>query len=84
MAKKASVKGEKAISFSYIVFIMDCETFQEGGPIGLVENGDLITIDVGTRTINVELTDQEMEERRKNWTAPAYKANRGVLYKVCE
>lgn len=58
-----------------------CPEAQEGGPIGLVENGDLITIDVGTRTINVELTEQEMEERRKNWTAPAYKANRGVLYK---
>lgn len=55
---------------------------QEGGPIGLIENGDLITIDVGIREINVNLTDKELDERRKKWSAPAYKANRGVLYKV--
>lgn len=55
---------------------------QEGGPIGLIENGDLITIDVGIREINVNLTEKELEERRKKWSAPAYKASRGVLYKV--
>lgn len=32
--------------------------------------------------MDVQLTDAEMEERRKRWTAPAYKAERGVLYKV--
>jgi dihydroxy-acid dehydratase len=49
----------------------------------LIENGDIINVDVEKRRIDVQLTDEEMELRRKKWTLPAYKANRGVLYKVC-
>lgn len=56
--------------------------FQEGGPIGLVKNGDIITIDIQKRRMDVQLTDAELEERRKRWTPPPYKADRGVLYKV--
>ncbi|XP_074320225.1 dihydroxy-acid dehydratase, chloroplastic-like [Silene latifolia] len=58
-----------------------CPEAQEGGPIGLVQNGDIITIDVGKKRMDVQLTDAEFEERRKKWTTPAYKANRGALYK---
>lgn len=58
-----------------------CPEAQEGGPIGLVQNGDIITIDVQKRRMNVQLTDEELEERKRKWTAPAYKANRGILYK---
>ncbi|XP_071697099.1 dihydroxy-acid dehydratase, chloroplastic-like [Rutidosis leptorrhynchoides] len=58
-----------------------CPEAQEGGPIGLVENGDVITIDISKRRMDVQLTDRELDERRKTWTAPAYKAERGVLYK---
>lgn len=47
-----------------------------------MQNGDIITIDVGKKTMDVQLTDKEMEERKRKWTPPAYKANRGVLYKV--
>lgn len=32
--------------------------------------------------MDVELTEEQFAERRKNWTPPAYKANNGVLYKV--
>ncbi|KAK9689351.1 hypothetical protein RND81_09G054300 [Saponaria officinalis] len=58
-----------------------CPEAQDGGPLGLVQNGDIIVIDVGKRRMDVQLTDAEMEERRKNWVAPPYKANRGALYK---
>ena len=54
---------------------------QTGGPIALVREGDVITIDAETNRIDVEIDDAEMAERRKAWTAPAYKVNRGVLYK---
>ena len=54
---------------------------QEGGPIALVRNGDHITIDAEQRSIDVALTSDELEARRKDWTAPAYKATRGTLYK---
>lgn len=56
--------------------------FQEGGPIALVENGDMITIDIRKRRMDVNLTDEEMAERRKKWTPPPPKADKGVLYKV--
>ncbi|KAK9689360.1 hypothetical protein RND81_09G054700 [Saponaria officinalis] len=58
-----------------------CPEAQDGGPLGLVQNGDIIVIDVGKRRMDVQLTDAEMKERRKNWVAPPYKANRGALYK---
>ncbi|KAK3437884.1 hypothetical protein EUGRSUZ_C02488 [Eucalyptus grandis] len=48
-----------------------CPEAQEGGPIGLIENGDVITIDVEKRRIDVQLSDQEMEERRKKWKPPS-------------
>ncbi|OIT00579.1 PREDICTED: dihydroxy-acid dehydratase, chloroplastic [Nicotiana attenuata] len=58
-----------------------CPEAQEGGPIGLVQDGDIITIDIQKRKMDVQLSDEEFEQRRKNWTPPAYKADRGVLYK---
>ena len=54
---------------------------QDGGPIALVRNGDKITIDAITRVVNVDLSDEELESRRKEWTMPPYKAKRGTLYK---
>ncbi|VFQ92284.1 unnamed protein product [Cuscuta campestris] len=58
-----------------------CPEAQEGGPIGLVRNGDTITVDIQKRRMDVHLTDEELEERRKKWTPPPYKADKGVLYK---
>lgn len=41
-----------------------------GGPIALIRDGDIITLDAEAGTISVNLTDQELEERRKNWGGP--------------
>jgi dihydroxy-acid dehydratase len=54
---------------------------QEGGPIALVEDGDIIAIDANKNSIDVEVSDKEMTKRRYNWTMPAYKSTRGTLYK---
>jgi dihydroxy-acid dehydratase len=54
---------------------------QLGGPIALLQNGDVIHIDAVNRTISVELSDQELEARRRRWSPPPFKANRGVLAK---
>jgi len=54
---------------------------QEGGPIALVKNDDIITIDAAKNTLSVNLTDKELAARRKSWTMPAYKADRGTLAK---
>ncbi|MEK9957978.1 MAG: dihydroxy-acid dehydratase [Flavobacteriaceae bacterium] len=54
---------------------------QEGGPIALLQNGDLITIDAESNTLSVALTDKEINQRRAQWVQPDYKFNKGVLYK---
>jgi len=52
-----------------------------GGPIGLLRNGDRITIDAVTRRIAVELSAAELKRRRRSWRAPRPYATRGVLAK---
>ncbi|KAK8164842.1 dihydroxy-acid/6-phosphogluconate dehydratase [Phyllosticta citrichinensis] len=54
---------------------------QVGGPIGLVKDGDQITIDAETRVLDLDISEAEMESRRKTWVAPPLKYNRGVLFK---
>ncbi|MDZ4778683.1 MAG: dihydroxy-acid dehydratase [Planctomycetia bacterium] len=54
---------------------------QEGGPIALVRNGDKITLDASRNAIEVAISEQEMNDRRKAWKAPPLKATRGVLAK---
>jgi dihydroxy-acid dehydratase len=52
-----------------------------GGPIGLVRDGDIVTIDVDARRLEVELADVELEARRAEWQAPEPRVSRGVLAK---
>jgi len=54
---------------------------QEGGPIGLVRDGDRIVIDAAKCEIGVEVSDAELAKRRASWTSPAPKATSGVLGK---
>lgn len=57
---------------------------QEGGTIALVKDGDIITIDAEKNTISVDLSDAELEERRRQWQKPALKVSRGSLYKYAK
>ncbi|KAJ3282164.1 hypothetical protein HK104_011058 [Borealophlyctis nickersoniae] len=54
---------------------------QEGGPLALIKDGDVITIDATTKAINVNVSDAEFAERRKSWKAPPYQATSGTLLK---
>jgi dihydroxy-acid dehydratase len=51
------------------------------GPIGLIKNGDIITIDGNKRTINVKVSNQELAKRRKKWTQPDLANLAGSLQK---
>jgi dihydroxy-acid dehydratase len=53
----------------------------EGGGIGLVQDGDIITIDAENNTINMDVSEEELERRRGAWQSPAPKVTKGVLYK---
>ena len=57
---------------------------QLGGTIGLLKDGDVITINADDRILNVDLTDEELEERRQNWKAPKLKYQSGILYKYAK
>ena len=54
---------------------------QEGGPIGLLEDGDAITIDAINNRLDVKLSDDELAERKSTWVRPEYKASKGTLYR---
>jgi dihydroxy-acid dehydratase len=54
---------------------------QEGGPLGLLRDGDVISIDAEQKTLSVAVSDAELEQRRRDWQMPPYKAERGTLYK---
>ncbi|MCF7975352.1 MAG: dihydroxy-acid dehydratase, partial [Phycisphaerae bacterium] len=54
---------------------------QEGGPVALIENGDLITLDAEKNLIHVDLSDDELAQRKAAWTMPPYKYQSGTLYK---
>ncbi|MFQ5995836.1 MAG: dihydroxy-acid dehydratase, partial [Acidiferrobacterales bacterium] len=54
---------------------------QDGGPIALIKDGDAVTIDAANNTLNVNLSDDELDARRQTWTMPPYKARRGTLFK---
>ena len=53
----------------------------EGGPIGLLRDGDLITIDAARCEISVAVSDADLARRKAAWTAPAPRATSGVLGK---
>jgi dihydroxy-acid dehydratase len=55
-----------------------------GGPIGLLKDGDIISIDADAGTISVGLSDDELAERRKAWTARRHDFQSGALWKYAQ
>ena len=56
----------------------------QGGPLALLRDGDPITIDTVERRVDVALSVQELESRRKNWKAPEPRYTRGVMAKYAK
>jgi dihydroxy-acid dehydratase len=54
---------------------------QVGGPIALVKDGDIISVDAVKNTIQIQVPAEELERRRKDWKAPPLKVSQGTLYK---
>jgi dihydroxy-acid dehydratase len=67
-------------SRGFVVGHITPEAF-EGGAIALVENGDSITIDAQSRKMTLNISDDEMAQRKRNWQQPAPKYKRGLLAK---
>ncbi len=58
-----------------------CPEASEGGPIALVQEGDTITVDAETHRLIVHVSDEELAERKKSWSAPAPRYTKGAIAK---
>jgi dihydroxy-acid dehydratase len=67
-------------SHGFIVGHVVPEAF-EGGPIALVQDGDVVTMDAEKATLHVDVSDDDFAERRSRWEQPAAKSDRGILAK---
>jgi len=67
----------------FVVGHVSPEAF-DGGPIALVKDGDVITIDAINNKIDVQLSNEELTERKKQWQQPELKVKFGVLYKYAK
>jgi len=67
-------------SHGFVVGHITPEAF-EGGPIALIENGDVIRIDAETREIALKVSDAELATRKAKWVRPTPKYTRGALAK---
>lgn len=56
----------------------------EGGIIGLVKDGDTISIDAVNNLLTLHVSDDELKIRREKWTKPSFKVNQGVLYRYAK
>jgi dihydroxyacid dehydratase/phosphogluconate dehydratase len=53
-----------------------------GGPLALVQDGDIVSLDVDSRALDLEVPAGELDRRRRDWNspAPAYRRGYGALY----
>ncbi|MBO6702485.1 MAG: dihydroxy-acid dehydratase [Pseudomonadales bacterium] len=70
-------------SHGFVIGHITPEAF-DGGPIALIEDGDIIEIDAEAKTINVQVDDAELEKRKAAWSQPAPYATRGMLAKYAK
>lgn len=56
-----------------------CPEAIEGGPIVIVQNGDIIEIDIENRQLNLLISEEEIKTRLKNWKKPEPKIKNGYL-----
>ncbi|GAB2712943.1 dihydroxy-acid dehydratase [Halomonas garicola] len=70
-------------SHGFVVGHMAPEAF-DGGPLALVEDGDVITIDAEANTIDVAVGGEDIEQRHAAWQRPAPRYTKGVLAKYAK
>ena len=56
----------------------------EGGTIALVKDGDMITIDTKNNSIQLKVSEAELQQRKLAWKQPPLKSTKGVLYKYAK
>ena len=77
-------KPESRFCCSYFPVVAAIPEAFEGGLLGIVENGDKITIDITKRTIDLEVPEDEIKRRQDSWIRPQARYTRGVLAKYAK
>jgi dihydroxy-acid dehydratase len=67
-------------SHGFVVGLISPEA-QSGGPLALVEDGDLISIDAVNNILTLHISDEALQQRKAAWVCPKLKVNSGALYK---
>lgn len=62
-----------------LLSVTSCPKLRSGGPIALVQDNDTITIDAETNQITVDVSDEELAERKRSWQPPMRSVTRGTL-----
>lgn len=57
---------------------------QEGGPIAIIKDGDMINIDIPNKRLDIDLSQEEITKRLKGWKMPEYKIKEGYLYRYAQ
>lgn len=57
---------------------------QEGGPIAIIKDGDMINIDIPNKRLDIDLSQEEITKRLKDWKMPEYKIKEGYLYRYAQ
>jgi len=70
-------------SHGFIIGHMCPEAFN-GGPIALLKNGDVVTVNADTLQLNVDVSDAEMKKRQAEWVQPPLPVKSGYLYKYAK
>lgn len=56
-----------------------CPEAMEGGPLALVQDGDLIAVNIPERRLDLLVSEEELAERAGKWTRPPLRESKGVL-----
>ena len=57
---------------------------QEGGPIAVIQENDMIEINIPKRFLNLKLSQDEIDQRLREWNKPGYKVKKGYLYRYAQ
>ncbi len=56
----------------------------EGGPIAFIKDGDIISIDIINKKLDLKISAEELENRKKNWVKPEPKIKKGYMYRYSQ
>ena len=80
--KKVLNLSKRCLAVALVFFVVPSSADLSG--TALIVDGDTITIDAESNSINLGISNEELAKRKEQWTAPDLKVSRGVLFKYAK